>query len=278
MLGILALLLSLIVDTSVSWLRMLVALFFSILVGLAVGILANRSLTAEKILLPIFDILQTLPILAFFPFVIYIVVATLPGVIGINAAVVFLIFTSMVWNIGFGAYEAIRTMPKEFAEVSEVFQLGPMERLRKVLIPAAMPKVVEQSALSWSIGLFYLVTSEIFSTGSQQYSVKYGIGAALAQLAFSGDLRAYILGIVVFVAFVVVTRLVFFRYLENRFIRRTVRHRKPAAAFKLSFGRLGESVEHRFAIAGRIFGKKDQGDREGRGEGGEEDTQDRQER
>ena len=146
MLGIAALLLQLVLDTSVSWIRMFIALFFSIIVGLLFGIAANRSSLAEKILLPLFDILQTLPILAFFPFVILVVVATLPGVIGINAAVIFLIFTSMVWNIGFGAYEAIRTMPKEYAEAAEVFQLGPIAKLRKVLIPAAMPKVIEQSS------------------------------------------------------------------------------------------------------------------------------------
>jgi NitT/TauT family transport system permease protein len=255
MLGIFALLLTLIIDTSVSWLRMFVALFFAMGVGLGFGILANRSSVAERILLPLFDILQTLPILAFFPFVIYVVVATLPGIIGINAAVIFLIFTSMVWNIGFGAYEAIKAMPKEFAEVSEVFQLSPIERLRKVLIPAAMPKVVEQSALSWAIGLFYLVTSEIFSTGSAKYAVKYGIGSALTQLAFSGDITAYILGIVVFIAFVIATRLIFFRYLEKRFIHRTAKHVK-AAPLRLHAGAWAGKLEHRFAIAGKIFGRK----------------------
>ena len=255
MLGTLALLLVLLLDTAVSWLRMFAALFLSMLVGLAVGIFANRSATAEKIFLPLFDILQTLPILAFFPFVIYVVVATLPGIVGINAAVIFLIFTSMVWNIGFGAYEGIRTMPKEFAEVSEVFQLTPIERLRKVLIPAAMPKVVEQSTLSWSIGLFYLVTSEIFSTGSEQYAVKYGIGSALVHLAFSGNLQAYLLGIIVFIVFVVATRMLFFGWLKKRFVTKTGKKTRPLGReWRLGVG-LG-IIEHRFAIAGRIFGKR----------------------
>ena len=60
-------------------------------------------------------------------------VAALPGVIGINAAVIFLIVTSMVWNIGFGAYEAIKAIPAEFKEVAGVFQLSPLERLRKII-------------------------------------------------------------------------------------------------------------------------------------------------
>jgi len=140
--------------------------------------------------------------------------------------------------------------------VSEVFQLRPIEKLRKVLVPAAMPKVVEQSMLSWAIGLFYLVTSEIFSTGSAQYAVKYGIGSALSQLAFSGNLTAYVLGIAVFVVFVVVTRLVFFRYLENRFIQRTKAKHSVPSQLRLRAGVLGGAVERRFEIAGKIFGKR----------------------
>ena len=235
---------------------MLVALLFSVIVGLAVGILANRSSAAEKVLLPIFDILQTLPILAFFPFVIYVVVATLPGFVGINASVIFLIFTSMVWNIGFGAYEAVRTMPKEYAEVSEVFQLTPLERLRKVLIPAAMPKVVEQAELSWAIGLFYLVTSEIFSTGSANYAVRYGIGSALAGIAAMPhfSLGAYLAGIGVFVAFVVVTKFTFFRYLERRFISRTAKHRAALLRLRPSY-RLNR-LAHSLGGAGKIFAKR----------------------
>src|ERR1700733_3516839 len=106
--AILSMIALLLFDTSVSWLRMLVALSLSIVIGLFVGILASRSETAEQIIIPILDIFQTLPILAFFPVVIYVVVATLPGYIGINAAVIFLIVTSMIWNIAFGVYEAIK--------------------------------------------------------------------------------------------------------------------------------------------------------------------------
>ena len=183
---------SIIVDTSFSWGRMLIALFLSVVISLFVGIFAATNKTAERIIIPIWDIFQTLPILAFFPFVIFVVVATLPGYIGINAAVIFLIVTSMVWNITFGVYEAVKTIPDEFFEIGRIFNLSPLERLKKILIPASMTKVIEQSALSWSIGLFYLVTSEIFSTGNAAYTVKYGIGVALTNLAFSGNFWYYL--------------------------------------------------------------------------------------
>ena len=211
--------LSLLIDTSFSWARMFIALFFSIIISIFVGILAARSRTAGRLIIPVLDILQTLPILAFFPFVIYIVVATLPGYVGINAAVIILIITSMVWNISFGVYESITSLPKELVEVGELYGLSRWRRLRRIFIPACMPRVVEQSILSWSIGLFYLVTSEIFSTGNANYAVKYGVGVALTTLAFSGNFLYYALGIAIFILFVVATRFLFFMPFERRATR-----------------------------------------------------------
>lgn len=210
---------SLLLDTSASWLRMFAALFLSILISIGVGIYAAVSRRAESFILPIVDILQTLPILAFFPFVIYVFVFLLPGYIGINAAVIFLIVTSMVWNIIFGVYESIKTLPVEFAELSGLYHLRFFEKMKRIFIPAAMPRVMEQSVLSWSIGLFYLVTSEIFSIGNANYAVKYGIGVALSKLAFSGNYSGYVLGLFIFIAFVVATRFLFFRPLEKHFTR-----------------------------------------------------------
>ena len=225
---------SMLVDTSFSWARMLIALFLSVVISLFVGIFAATNKTAERIIIPVWDIFQTLPILAFFPFVIFVVVATLPGYIGINAAVIFLIVTSMIWNITFGVYEAIKTIPDEFFEIGRIFNLSPLERLRKILIPASMTKVIEQSALSWSIGLFYLVTSEIFSTGNAAYTVKYGIGVALTNLAFSGNFGYYAIGIGVFVCFVIATRFLLFGYLKKRFQGYTVNEKRAVHETKRS--------------------------------------------
>ncbi|MGC8586605.1 MAG: ABC transporter permease subunit [Candidatus Micrarchaeia archaeon] len=221
----------LLIDTSFSWVRMFAALGLSMLIGLAVGIYAAINSRAEKLIIPIVDILQTLPILAFFPFVIYIIVATIPGYIGINAAVVFLIITSMLWNIIFGVYEAVRTLPKEYIELAELYGMSPMQRLTKIYVPASMPKVVEQSTLSWAIGLFYLVTSEIFSTSRANYAVKHGIGVALTNLAVSGNFAEYAAGIAIFILFVIATRLLFFAPLERYFNRFNENVQKPSAAY-----------------------------------------------
>ncbi len=208
---------ALLLDTSASWLRMFVALAVSMLVSLAVGIWAARSEKAGRVILPIIDILQTLPILAFFPFVIYIVITIFPAYLGINAAVIFLIITSMLWNMIFGVYEAIKTLPGEFTDVASLYKMGGWQKITKIYIPAAMPKLIQQSVLSWSIGLFYLVTSEIFSTGSASYTVTHGIGVALTQLALSGSYVDYVIGLAIFIIFVIATRFLIFVPLERHY-------------------------------------------------------------
>jgi NitT/TauT family transport system permease protein len=214
---LLGLVASLIVDASYSWARLLIALAISIVLGLLLGIYAAISSKAERVLIPVLDVFQTLPILAFFPFVIYVIVATIPSSIGIDAAVIFLIITSMLWNIAFGAYEAVKALPNEVFEVARLYGMDFLERMRRIYLPASMPKVIDQSMLSWSIGLFYLVTSEIFSTGSAIYQVKHGIGVALTALALSGNYVQYLIGIAVFVVFVVLTRFLLFVPLRRHF-------------------------------------------------------------
>lgn len=250
--GLISLILNLVVDTTFSWVRMFIALGFSIIISLSVGIWAATSQRAEKVILPVVDVLQTLPILAFFPFVIFIVVATIPGWIGINAAVVFLIITSMIWNIIFGVYESVKLIPKEYMELANLYKMGLVEKLRKILIPASMPRVIEQSILSWSIGLFYLVTSEIFSTGSANYAVKRGIGVAITNLATAGNTLGYIVAIIIFILFVVATRFLFFRPLEdyftryNRYIKNTAEVKKTVPYVK-EMGAIGVTIMRRLA-------------------------------
>ncbi|MCL5106114.1 MAG: ABC transporter permease subunit [Candidatus Marsarchaeota archaeon] len=207
----------LLVNTSFSWLRLFIALALSIILSLFIGIAAARSKTAEKIILPVLDIFQTLPILAFFPVVIVIILSLVKGALGINLAVIFLIITSMIWNISFAVYEAVKTLPNEFLELSKIYNLSKIQKINKIYIPAAMPRVMEQSVLSFSIGLFYLVTSEIFSTGNSSYSVKYGIGVELINFGYSGNILYYLAGIAVLIIFVVLTRFIVFVPLENYF-------------------------------------------------------------
>ncbi len=229
--------LTLLLDTSYSWIRMLIALGASIVISLAIGIAAARLKTVGKIVVPIIDVLQTLPILAFFPFAIYVVVFLLPGIIGINAAVIFLIITSMLWNMIFGVYEAIKSLPVELVEMTKLYGLGVLERLKTLYIPASLPRISEQLSLSWAIGLFYLVTSEIFSTGNQSYAVQ-GIGVDLAQLGISGNFFYYAIALIIFIGFVVVTRLTLFSAFDkmaNKYALAGYDTKKHKSRFNLSY-------------------------------------------
>ncbi|MDE1823460.1 MAG: ABC transporter permease subunit, partial [Candidatus Micrarchaeota archaeon] len=203
---------------------MFAALFLSMIISLLLGIYIATSKSGERIALPLVDILQTLPILTFFPFVVLVVLRTIPNSLGLNVAVVVLIVTSMVWNMILSVYESVKTIPNEILEVGRLYKLHPVEKLRRIFIPASMPRLVEQSILSWAIGLFYLVTSEIFSVGNScpvggggACHVQMGIGVAIAHLA--PDSTGYLIGILVFIAFVVATRFVFFKPLEEHFSR-----------------------------------------------------------
>ena len=113
---------------------MFIALALYILFGLGIGIWATTSRRAEKVVIPIVDILHTPPIHVFFPFVIYIIVAAIPGYIGINAALIFLIITSMLWNIIFVVYESVKELPHEFIELTAMYGMGLKEKLSKIYI------------------------------------------------------------------------------------------------------------------------------------------------
>jgi NitT/TauT family transport system permease protein len=254
--GLAGLIASILVNLVFSWSRMLIALGVSVLLGIAVGIYAATSKRAEKVIIPIIDIFQTLPILSFFPFVIYIFIALIPGFVGIELAVIFLITTSMLWNIIFGVYEALNSIPKEYIELADLYNLSTWRRLKKIFFPASLPYVVEQSMLSWSIGLFYLVTSEIFSAGTDAcpiagntagiYSVKTGIGVALTCYAATGNTLGYALGIIFFILFVIATRFLLFRPLENyanRYTRQSVQRKTTNTYLRNAAVRLFKYLE-----------------------------------
>jgi NitT/TauT family transport system permease protein len=206
--------LQLVLDLLASWGRMFAALILSIVFSILVGVTAATNRKAENILVPVIDVLQTIPILGFFPVVIYLVVLLIPGSIGTNAAIVFLIFTSMAWNITFGVYEAVKSIPDELIEVARINHLSKFQMLKSIYVPASMPRIAYQSSLSWSVGLFYLVTSEIFSTGNNVYAATYGIGVEIAHLVLMQNALSYAIAILFFIAAVLLTRWFFLQPLS----------------------------------------------------------------
>lgn len=199
----------LVLDILASWGRLLLALFISIVLSIFLGIAAATNKKAEGAIVQFLDLFQTLPILAFFPVVITFVVLFLPNYIGVNIAVVFLIITSMVWNIAFGVYESVKNIPESIKEVAAISHLTSWQRIKSVYLPASIPRIAYQSMTSWSVGLFYLVTSEIFSTGSAHFAVRYGIGVEIAKLVLSNTPVQYVTALAFLIAAILLTRYVF---------------------------------------------------------------------
>ncbi len=124
------------VDVFYSFLRMGAAYTLSLGFALAYGYYAATHRTGERVMIPILDILQSIPILGFFPIALVVFAALTPGSWpGVNFASVFLIFTSMAWNMVFGVYESLKTLPAELKEAADTFRLRGMLLFRRVLFP-----------------------------------------------------------------------------------------------------------------------------------------------
>ena len=143
--------------------RMSIAILVSLALALSYGIIAAKSKRAENIL----NILQSIPILGFFPVAIFFLITLLgDGGIGVEVAAIFLIVTSMAWNMTFSVYESTLTTPKELEEVASAFNLHGWRKVRRILLPSTVPKLVFNMILSWSNGWYFLVAAEIILIGT----------------------------------------------------------------------------------------------------------------
>jgi len=189
---------------------MIIALFFSILFSLAIGITAARNRKAETVIIPTLDVLQSIPILGFFPIVIYGISAVLPGATGVDLAVIFLIFTSMSWNIAFGVYEAVRSIPQDYLDLSSMSNTGSLQRIVSIYIPASLSRIAYNTQISWAVGLFYLISSEVISEGTSNLNVR-GIGVDIFKFGVAHDYTAYAYCLVILIIAVIIWQFVFLR-------------------------------------------------------------------
>jgi len=188
---------------------MLIALVLSILFALVVGIAAARSKKAEAVFIPVLDVLQSIPILGFFPIVILAIISIFPSQIGVNIAVILLIFTSMSWNIAFGVYEAVKSIPHEYLELVSMAKSSAWDRIKSLYVPASLSRIAYNTQTSWAVGLFYLVASEILTLGNSTYKVDHGIGVALINFALARDWVSYTYTIIALIIAVIIWRFVF---------------------------------------------------------------------
>ncbi len=169
--------------------RMAAAYALSLLFTLFYGRAAAYNRRAERILMPLLDVLQSVPILSFLPVVLLSLSAILPQRIAVEMASVVLIFTSQAWNMTFGWYQSLTTIPKELREASGIFRLNSWMRFKYLELPFGMIGLIWNSMMSWAGGWFFVMASEMFTVGARDFRLP-GLGAYLREASIMGDLQA----------------------------------------------------------------------------------------
>jgi len=183
-------------------LRMVCALVASLVFSLVYAAVAAKSRQGEKILIPILDILQSVPILGFLSITVTGFIALFPGrLLGVECAAIFAIFTSQAWNMTFSVYQSLRTVPSELIEAARMYHLSPWKRFWRLEVPHAIPSLVWNMMMSVSGGWFFVVASEAITVAGQTIMLP-GIGSYIATAINQRDLAA--IGYAVLVMFVVI--------------------------------------------------------------------------
>jgi len=170
-------------------------------------VVAYRAATrpAEaRFILPLLDVGQSVPVLGFFPAAIFVFVGVLGGGRpALELASMFLIFTSMTWNIAFGIYEGLTTIPAETRAAVQSLGVRGVLLWRSLLLPACIPSIVYNSILSWTNGWYFLIASEIIAAGPVQYHLP-GLGSVLSGAFAQGDLKLATAALMTLIAIVLV--------------------------------------------------------------------------
>jgi NitT/TauT family transport system permease protein len=171
-------------------LRMLAAMLLSLLFTFTYAAAAAKSRRAELVLIPVLDILQSVPILGFISITIVFFMSLAPGlVMGAEFAAIFAIFTSQAWNMAFSFYQSLRTVPEELIEATRCFQFSPWMRFWRVEVPFAMPALVWNMMVSMSGGWFFVVASEAITIGNTTVTLP-GVGSYIATAIAQRDTAA----------------------------------------------------------------------------------------
>lgn len=185
-----------------SLLRMFIAFGASLVFTLIYGYIAAKSQTAEKILIPLLDMLQSIPVLGFLSATIIAFISLFPGsLLGVELASILAIFTGQAWNMTFSFYNSLKTIPKDLQEVAKVLHLNWWQRFIKLEVPFSMIGLVWNSMMSFGGGWFFLAASEAISVLGQDIRLP-GVGSYLATAIAAGDLEAIGYSIITMIAMI----------------------------------------------------------------------------
>jgi NitT/TauT family transport system permease protein len=174
--------------------RMTAAYLLSFLFTISYGYIAAYNRRAESVLMPLLDVLQSVPILSFLPVVLLGLSAILPEGVAAELAAIVLIFTSQVWNMTFAWYQSLTTIGKDLREASATFRFNRWLRLKWLELPSGAISLIWNSMMSWAGGWFFLMAAESYSVGERNFRLP-GLGSYLQKAASEGDIQALFFGI-----------------------------------------------------------------------------------
>ncbi|MGH7091292.1 MAG: ABC transporter permease, partial [Stellaceae bacterium] len=192
-------------------LRMVLALIVSLVFSLAYAAAAAKSRRAEKLLIPLLDVLQSVPILGFLSITVTGFVALFPGsLLGYECAAIFAIFTSQAWNMTFSLYQSFSGVPNDLREAARMLHLSKWQSFWQLEVPYALPQLVWNMMMSVSGGWFFVVASEAISVNNNTVLLP-GIGSYIAVAIDRRDLHAVIYAIVAMLVLILIYDQLLFR-------------------------------------------------------------------
>jgi NitT/TauT family transport system permease protein len=186
-----------------SLLRIGVAYALSLIFTLVYGYIAAYNARAEKFMVPLLDVLQSIPVLSFLPGVMLAMVALFPGrQLGVEMGAILLIFTGQVWNMAFSFYASLKSIPREMREAAKIYRFNWWQRFTEVELPYAAIGLVWNSMMSVAGGWFFLMACEMFVLGSRDFRLP-GLGSYLQVAASAGDTASILWGVGTMIAIIV---------------------------------------------------------------------------
>ena len=186
-----------------SLLRITLAYVLSLAFTLVYGYVAAYNPRAERFMIPLLDVLQSIPVLSFLPGVMLAMVALFPGrQLGVEAGAILLIFTGQVWNMAFSFYASLKSIPKEMREAAKIYKFSWWQRFVQMELPFSAIGLVWNSMMSVAGGWFFLMACEMFVLGSRDFRLP-GLGSYLQTAASAGDTRSILWGVATMIAVIV---------------------------------------------------------------------------
>lgn len=190
--------------------RMLIALVFSFIFTFIFGTWAAKSPRAERIIIPMLDVLQSVPILGFLSVTITAFIALFPGsFLGPESAVIFVVFTSQVWNMTFSFYQTVKSVPADIKEAATLFHVSAWQRFWLIEVPYSMPGLLWNTMMSMSGGWFFVVAAEAITISNQTIMLP-GIGSFIATAISAANIHAMIYAVLtMFIVIIIYDQLLF---------------------------------------------------------------------